>query len=70
MGDGDGGRARDHDSVMIVIRILGEDDHRCGADSDQLIEIFTTVIRMIRNVFHRDEVALDITEGRMFSAGN
>jgi len=25
---------------------------------------------MARNVFHRDEVTLDITEGKLFSEGN
>jgi hypothetical protein len=32
--------------------------------------ILGTVITMARNVFHRGEVTLDITEGKLFSEGN
>jgi hypothetical protein len=32
--------------------------------------IFGTVITIPRNVFHRGEVTLDITEGKLFSQGN
>jgi hypothetical protein len=35
-----------------------------------LIVISGTVITMPRNVFHRGGVALDITEGKLFSEGN
>ena len=47
-----------------------EDDQRFRVDRDQLIVIPGTVITMPRNVFHRGGVALDITEGKLFSEGN
>ena len=51
-------------------RFRDDADHSFRDDPDQLIRIVGMVIAMPRNVFHRGEVALDITEGKLFSEGN